>query len=564
MFAIEVTLLTGRYVATAFDRRSRAEWPPHPARLYSALVDAHYDGGSTDEREALQWLERLGAPRISASEASQRDIATVFVPVNDPSVIGSFDDEAKALADLRIEVAAARDVGGKTLTSLEKKLAKVEAKFQENISKAIAVVPAGKEGKEGPSRAASLLPDRRERQPRTFPSVSPTDPRIVFSWPHATPTNAQNSTLDALAARVVRLGHSSSLVSVRAGEIEATSTWIPDETGEVVAKQDELTVRTVSPGQLDALQETFERAGAEPGRVMPASFQRYIRPSSRRSERAPTTVFDQLDWIVLRRAATVSPTGGRNIKLPSTRAAEVARVVRAALLAGYGANAPEVLSGHRSPNAPTDRPHVAFVPLPFVGHERADGSILGVAIILPAQATSADRSAVYSAIRNWKKNAATEYKGELPVLLGRGGVFRMELVEEEAEQQTLHAATWCARSRFWSSATPVALDRNPGDLRSSDPAKEAAAYAAAEATIATACEHIGLPRPVRVIATPSAPLAGGDKARAFPSYAPGQPPVQRVLVHARLEFDRAVEGPILLGAGRYRGLGLFRPVRDHG
>ena len=38
MFAIRVECLTGRYVATAYDDRSRAEWPPHPARLFSALV----------------------------------------------------------------------------------------------------------------------------------------------------------------------------------------------------------------------------------------------------------------------------------------------------------------------------------------------------------------------------------------------------------------------------------------------------------------------------------------------------------------------------------------------
>ncbi len=40
MLAIEVRLLTGRYAATAFDDRRRAEWPPHPTRLYSALAAA--------------------------------------------------------------------------------------------------------------------------------------------------------------------------------------------------------------------------------------------------------------------------------------------------------------------------------------------------------------------------------------------------------------------------------------------------------------------------------------------------------------------------------------------
>ena len=39
--------------------------------------------------------------------------------------------------------------------------------------------------------------------------------------------------------------------------------------------------------------------------------------------------------------------------------------------------------------------------------------------------------------------------------------------------------------------------------------------------------------------------------------------MQRVLVHATLAFGAPVRGPILLSAGRYFGLGLFRPLGDH-
>ena len=88
MLAIEVSFLTGRYVATAYNTRTEGEWPPHPARLFSALVATHFADGSsaaesTGERDALEWLEGQGAPDIAASQASRRDVATVFVPVND-------------------------------------------------------------------------------------------------------------------------------------------------------------------------------------------------------------------------------------------------------------------------------------------------------------------------------------------------------------------------------------------------------------------------------------------------------------------------------------------------
>jgi CRISPR-associated protein Csb2 len=33
-------------------------------------------------------------------------------------------------------------------------------------------------------------------------------------------------------------------------------------------------------------------------------------------------------------------------------------------------------------------------------------------------------------------------------------------------------------------------------------------------------------------------------------------------LHAYLEFDEPVVGPVLLGSGRYRGYGLCRPVQE--
>ena len=66
MLTIEVELLAGRYAATEHNDRSRAEWPPHPARFFSALVAALHDRDPADpaEREALLWLEQWGALRF--------------------------------------------------------------------------------------------------------------------------------------------------------------------------------------------------------------------------------------------------------------------------------------------------------------------------------------------------------------------------------------------------------------------------------------------------------------------------------------------------------------------
>src|SRR4029450_11309820 len=84
MFALAITFLMGRTVATSFNDRDQSEWPPHPARLFSALVSAHHECGSTfAEREALLWLERQPPPSLRASAGRARTTVTVFVPVND-------------------------------------------------------------------------------------------------------------------------------------------------------------------------------------------------------------------------------------------------------------------------------------------------------------------------------------------------------------------------------------------------------------------------------------------------------------------------------------------------
>lgn len=558
MLSLELELLTGRYVATAFDDRGRAEWPPHPARLFSALAAAHIEEAEppAEERAALLWLEGLGAPEVTASEASARLVVTHFVPVNDTSVVRSFDRGIAALAEAREELEGAQSQGGRAAAAAERRAARAQTRLQEAVAEATAALAPGEESKEGPGKAASLLPEQRTRQPRTFPSVAPEVPRVVFSWPDAEPSPQQSAALDSLAARVVRLGHSSSLVVLRVARPGArpAATWLPNR-GEAKGGGDEEVLRVVEPGQFEALRAAFEQQGDAPGRVLPAAFQRYARPAAARRVEAKHTVYGD-DWIVLRRVA--------GPRLPSVRAFDVARTLRKALLEASGAGTPEILSGHGPFGERSEVPHAAYVPLPYVGSQHADGAILGAAVILPREAKREERLAVYRAFDQWERRRAqrAEDPPRLPLFLGRLGELSLIRVEEEPIPVALRPGTWCHSSASWASATPVALDRNPGDLRSKEARKEAAAYAEAEAILATACEQIGLPRPERVTVVPAAPLAGAEKARQFPPFATGKPPVQRVLVHAVLHFEAPVRGPILLGAGRYFGLGLFRPLKS--
>ncbi len=61
MLTLEIELLTGVYRAALPDGSS-AEWPPHPERVFSALVQAWADGGcDSQERAALEWIEKQPA-----------------------------------------------------------------------------------------------------------------------------------------------------------------------------------------------------------------------------------------------------------------------------------------------------------------------------------------------------------------------------------------------------------------------------------------------------------------------------------------------------------------------
>ncbi len=91
MLVLEIELLTGRYAAKQYDDHAKAEWPPHPARVFSALTAVHFedavDGdGVQKEREALGWLAKQPAPAIYASGAAHRTVLDAFVPANDKSV----------------------------------------------------------------------------------------------------------------------------------------------------------------------------------------------------------------------------------------------------------------------------------------------------------------------------------------------------------------------------------------------------------------------------------------------------------------------------------------------
>lgn len=575
MLAIEVELLTGRYAATAHNDRYRAEWPPHPARFFSALVAALHDRDEVDpeEREALLWLEQQGAPSLQVDpdfKVSRRQVHDVYVPVNDISF--NVDELVrKAAAKLDVPRAAVRErqrqlQSVQTMLSADlplrekraverqiekesKKLQKdidklkvAEARFDEYLKAQLGIEP--NPSKKAMETAISLLPERRPRQARTFPVVIPQRPTFVFVWSEAEP-GSHRAAIERLCTRLTRLGHSSSLVRCNVIDTKVEPTLVPDPRGDIV-------LRVVAAGQLDRLNNAFEYHRGIENRVLPARTQRYRVGSPARASTIVARSIFSTDWILFERVGGSRPM--------ASRATDVARALRNALLEQGGATVlPVSISGHEADGA-TTQPHIAFVPLPFVGNDYADGSLMGCALVLPRGMSQIDREILFRIIAKWEKECA-DTRGYLTLAGGTLRPFYVRRVEISSKK-TLAPGFWCRPSKRFITATPIALDRHPGNLRSNRSGTAKRAAEEAQESIRLACHRLVGIRPVLVDISLAPLLQGAQHVRDFLPWPSRPDRPARARVHAHIRFDEPVVGPLLLGAGRYFGLGLCLPVED--
>lgn len=248
--------------------------------------------------------------------------------------------------------------------------------------------------------------------------------------------------------------------------------------------------------------------------------------------------------------------------LPGTSAAGVARQLRRVIFFAGREPMNEVLSGHRADGAAAEIPHLAVVPLPDVGAAEVTGALLGVALVLPPQASREDRARLRDAVdalgAQYLQRHRAEVRPAVELLLAETGVMVLSAAPQYEVSELLLPETWCAPARCWATVTPIALDRNPRALGHHDPAKHARAVASAVESIQEAARRQGLPTPEVELARQSM-VHGGLPANEFPRFPPaaaGRDREARVLVHAVLTFPEAVAGPLILGAGRYYGLGL--------
>jgi CRISPR-associated protein Csb2 len=396
-----------------------------------------------------------------------------------------------------------------------------------------------------------LLPERRRRQGRRFPAAALDQPVMRLVWRDVSCDSPLVAALDALARDTAYVGHSASLTRCRFH----TDTETPDMDNAQTPQ------RRVYRGRLLELQRAYERYTASAGRrgrPLPGAV---VEPTERPSAPPPCAFSGQ--WLILDHVAG---------DMPDIRAAAlVGKTIRDALLAGYKragleSDIPEVVSGHAPDGTPSRNPHIAVIPLPFVGFPHADGAVMAFSLVPPAGSDVLRSDGFRRAMRAIARLDEERGRRVLGIRPREGGppegAFSLLLsptFEPPAGIQSVRPSLYSAVATTFASVTPLVLDRH---------LKQAGTAQLEEiaAQIRTACRNIGLPEPVRVVPAKHSAFEGAPSAYPSanaPSWTRWQLPPSlrsRRLTHAVIVFAEPVAGPLILGAGRFLGMGLMRPL----
>ncbi|MFI6132747.1 type I-U CRISPR-associated protein Csb2 [Micromonospora sp. NPDC051141] len=465
--SMTVRLRAGRYDAAY--PKDRMEWPPHPARLFCALVaSAEHDPtapGFEADSEALRWLEAAGAPLVLAA-------------------------------------------------AVERVTASVRAGF---------VVTNATDSKAG----STVWPGRTNRESRRVGALPPDD-RVVFVWPRASAPDGVLWRLSRLARRVPYVGRSTSSAQVEVlDEVlecgPSQVTYRPVKIG----TEGSVGVRVPYPGYLDALRDAY--AQGHRAWEMSEEMSYTCRPADEKAEPL-AEAGPYVELLVWPAARGQVPVGGDALLT-------VAELLRRAAISRIKDPVPAQASGHGA----DDRPHLAFLPLLDVGHPHADGHLLGVGVAVPRDLEPDDRLAILRGLLG--------DGGEDPIRELRGGAApRIRLGDPALPPQVwgLRPDRWTSRNgaRRWVTTTPVMLDRYPGRR---DPAE----------LVAESLVTARFPEPSSVTVL-EGPLPRGAVTRPRRGTIPAGRD-RRPLLHCRVEFPVPVRGPVIAGALRYLGCGLFIP-----
>lgn len=493
------------------------DWPPSPARLFQALVAGAGLGGplGEEERRALTWLEAQPAPDIAAPAAAWRARRAVlfYMPNNDSDRI---DGDPRRMSKIR------------TATKIFR--------------------------------------------PRVFDPMVP----FVYAWRFgADPGDHEEArVICRLAERLYQLGRGVDMAWAW-GEVldeDAIDRLLADYPGQVVrpcAGSSAVSLACPDRGSLASLERRY-RAYADrfryvrDGGALKVVFRQPPRPRFRSVayDSPPARQLYELRESAADAAFAPWPLVKASVLVVRLRDGAVERLKRA--MPKRAADIERVLVGRKpdgtNDGSPTER--VRIIPLPSIGHVHADREIRRVVVEVPATCPipAVDVLWAFSAL-----HLIDTETGEVHAVLTRADdqqFLRHYGINEGGSHQV-----WRGSHQVWRTVTPAALPEG-ARRRRIDPARvmadakagreRAMEQARSAAAVCNALRHAGIQRTAEVIRVQREPFdRNGARVEAF---ADGSRFAKERLWHVEITFDSTLSGPLVIGDGRFLGLGVMAPV----
>lgn len=498
---IHVRFYDGRY-------HGAGDWPPSPARLFQALVAAAgLNGQLAAVRDALDWLQRLPAPPlVGAPKARPGQGVLFYMPNNDLDTVQG-----------------------------------------------------------DPRRAAKIRTAKKIFHPQLFDAAIP----FLYLWQDLTDADEPHARkIISLANSLYQLGRGVDMAWAW-GELLSTSrvadlltdykgvTYRPSPRG-----GGKKTFQCPHPASLASLETRYgafrQRFDIEPrGRSVRIAFRQPPRPSfcSVAYESPPSRLLYELRTTSSDSSLASWPLVRASNLVVLLRDAAVDRLQKA--LPGREHEIARVLIG-RKPDGTNDGPsaeRVRIVPLPSIGHVHADCAVRRVLVEVPPGCSLRP------------DDLAWAFSGLEPIDAATGNLLPLALTPSPAGHMLRHYGVGDPMNAYsWRTVIPAVLPMPAtGHLISpalnASNAKSGAARVQEQQRAAMAfmqaLRHADVHSRVESILVQREPFeANGERANYF---SPGTRFSHRRLWHVAVRFAEPISGLLVIGDGRFLGLGVMAP-----
>lgn len=503
---LEVRLFNDRW-------HGNGDWPPSPFRLFQALIAGAFNGRwrqtvhEDDAELAFHWLEQLAPPLVLAPPGRDLEPLQYFVPNNDLDAVGN---DPRRAAEIR---------------------------------------------------ASKVLRSRYiERDPNTQG-----DPLFIYAWRFSGGETYARQIID-LCERLHTFGHGID-PAYACGSIQA----LDDLNSRLIAYQgsvvrpdtmldrshDGILLQCPTIGSFDRLKERFE---ATKHRLRQQKKTTFFRQPPKpvwqavHYDRSVRRLLFELRYlndsqrfypVRLEHAATV------------TKALRDLAAQRLTAVPAYAELVDRLIVGRDTTDADRGR-RVRFIPLPSIGSRHADPSIRRMVVELPPDCPMSEAD-----VRWALSGQRLPSIGSLDTITGE--VHGLRLIDSE-DRRMLRYYLPAKRQRteksdgaqHWQTVTPVVLPTRRRKGRIGGPARVASERSAG-IDVGNALRHAGITANVLAVNVQREPFSKrGRRVEAFES---DRFETSR-LYHVEIYFADPVRGPLVIGDGRWLGLGLLRPISD--